>query len=79
MRMVGAREAKTHLPRLLRDVARGETITITRRGTPVALLMPPPRQRVGAREAIAALRVFRQGKTLGGLSARELVEEGRRF
>lgn len=30
------------------------------------------------RAAIEAIRAFRQGKTLGGLSARELVEEGRR-
>lgn len=40
MREVGAYEAKTHLAALLEDVARGETIVITRRGKPVARLVP---------------------------------------
>ena len=38
---VGAYEAKTHLPRLLERVSRGERITITRHGVPVAELVPP--------------------------------------
>jgi prevent-host-death family protein len=79
MRTVGAYEAKTHLLRLLNDVAKGETITITKHGTPVALLTPPTRQRMSANEAIAALHAFRQGRTLGDVSVRELVEEGRRY
>jgi prevent-host-death family protein len=79
MRTVGAYEAKTHLLRLLDEVAKGETITITKHGTPVAVLSPPTRQRMSASEAIAALRAFRQGKTLGDMSVRELVEEGRRY
>lgn len=37
---VGAYAAKTHLPALLERVARGESITITRRGKPVAELRP---------------------------------------
>jgi len=39
---VGVHEAKTHLSRLLEDVAAGEEILITRRGTAVASLGPPP-------------------------------------
>jgi len=41
MATVGSYQAKTHLPRLLGRVARGERITITRHGTPVAMLVPP--------------------------------------
>ncbi len=37
---VGAYEAKTHLPKLLERVGRGERITITRQGKPVADLRP---------------------------------------
>jgi len=37
---IGAYEAKTHLPRLLDRVERGESLTITRRGRPVARLVP---------------------------------------
>ena len=38
---VGVHEAKTHLSDLLRRVEAGETVTITRRGEPVAELRPP--------------------------------------
>ena len=41
MRKVSTSEAKTHLSALLDDVARGETIIITKRGRPVARLTPP--------------------------------------
>jgi prevent-host-death family protein len=80
MRTVGAYEAKTHLPRLLDEVARGETITITKHGVPVAKLVPAD-EAVGrdVGEVIEALREFRKGKTLGDISIRELIEEGRRY
>ncbi len=42
MKTVGSYQAKTHLPRLLRQVARGEEITITKHGAPVAVLAPAP-------------------------------------
>ena len=38
---VGVHEAKTHLSRLLQEVAAGEEVTITRRGEPVARLVGP--------------------------------------
>ncbi len=40
---VGVHEAKTHLSRLLEQVAGGEEISITRRGEEVARLVPPRR------------------------------------
>ena len=40
---IGAYEAKTHLPRLLDEVEKGERITITKHGVPVAVLVPPSR------------------------------------
>jgi prevent-host-death family protein len=39
---VGVHEAKTHLSRLLVDVAAGEEVAITRRGEVVARLVPAP-------------------------------------
>lgn len=79
MAEVGAFQAKTHLPHLLEQVERGETITITRHGKPVARLIPiegPSRDE--RRRAIAELKELRTGQTLGGLSVRELIDEGRR-
>jgi prevent-host-death family protein len=40
MQTVRADDATAHLPYLLDQVARGETITITRDGMPIALLVP---------------------------------------
>jgi prevent-host-death family protein len=37
---VGVHEAKTHLSRLLEDVAAGEEVVITRRGQEIASLVP---------------------------------------
>jgi prevent-host-death family protein len=79
MTTVGSYEAKTHLPELLERVAKGEKILITRRGKPVALLTAPPGEESDVRAAIRQLKELRRGNTLGGLSIREMIEEGRRF
>ena len=74
---VGAYEAKTHLPALLERVARGERITITKHGKPVARLVPAGTTDVERRlEAIERLKEFRKGRTLG-VPVKQLIEEGR--
>lgn len=79
MKTVGAFEAKTHLSELLDLVALGERITITRRGTAVAMLVPLAEEAVlTPAEAAAGLRELRMGVRLDGLDLRALVEEGRR-
>lgn len=77
---VGSYEAKTHLPALLDRVVKGEEITITRHGVPVARLVPvTPAKRKGDLQAtIDALKTFRKGNKLNGLSVRDLITEGRR-
>ena len=80
-RQVGAYEAKTKLPQLLERVAEGEVITITKHGVPVAKLVPfKAVDRQSVKEAIDAFRKWRkeQNLSLGGLSIREMIEEGRR-
>ena len=79
MKEVGAFEAKTHLPKLLNRVAQGERITITRRGKPVALLVPvEPPPSLSSGEAVQRLRALRQGVTWGeDVSLREAIEDGR--
>ena len=79
MRRIGAYEAKTHLPRLLDEVADGEAITITKHGVAVAVLAPvPTRPRRTTHDAIVGIRAFRRTHSLDGLSIRELIDEGRR-
>ena len=82
METVGSFEAKTHLPKLLERVARGEKITITKHGKPVAMLVPPPLQ--SSKDVEQVVREMleyrdRKNRTLGGITIRELVEEGRRY
>ena len=78
-REVGVYEAKTHLARLLDEVEQGKSITITRHGKPVARLVPMPAKRRDVREVIEEILEARKGRTLGGITVRELTEEGRRF
>ncbi len=81
MSTVGAFEAKTHLPALLERVRNGEHITITKRGVPVAVLMPAQSQpRKERKQVIAELKEFGRGRSLPpGTTVRDLIEEGRRF
>ncbi len=79
MRSVGAYDAKTHLPRLLDEVAAGDSITITKHGVPVAVLVPVrPRTGPTVAEAIVELRAIRARSPLDGLTMRELIDDGRR-
>jgi prevent-host-death family protein len=45
MREVQASEAKTHLPQLLDEVERGETLVITRHGRAIARIIPETQRR----------------------------------
>jgi prevent-host-death family protein len=77
---VGSYEAKTHLAQLLERVAKGERFTITKHGVPVAMLVPAPAdERPDVESAVAAMIEFGRGRTLGDLTIREMIEEGRRF
>lgn len=78
---VGSYDAKARLPELLRRVEAGETVTVTRRGKPVARIVPIEGDRRAeiraAIEQIRALRSRRQNVSVEEiLSARD---EGRRF
>ncbi len=75
---IGAYEAKTHLPALLKRVERGEQFIITKHGRAIARLVPigrsgPDRRR----EAVERLMEFSKGRVLG-VPVKQLIEEGRR-
>jgi prevent-host-death family protein len=80
METVGAYEARTHLPALLRRVEQGEEITITRHGVVVAVLSPVPRteaRKSDFRKTIKDMVNSREGCRLDGLSIREAIDDGR--
>jgi prevent-host-death family protein len=80
MKTVGAFEAKTHLNELLRQVSEGETIRITRRGIPVAKLVPDGEgESKDLKQVVRDIREIRKGANLRGLTIRKLIDEGRRY
>jgi prevent-host-death family protein len=80
MKTVGSFEAKTHLSALLDRAAKGERILITKHGVPAAMLVPPDATAKPSREeALRQIEAFGKGRTLKGISIRELIQEGRRF
>ena len=81
MRTLGAFEAKTHLSKLLDQVAAGEEITITRHGEPVAKLVPiaSADKRADLRVTIAAIRALGKKHKLRGIAIGDLVNAGRKY
>ena len=77
---IGTSKARTHPPRLLERVRKGERFVITKNGNPVAELIPfRKRDPEKIRGAIEDLRTFQKAHSRGGLSIREMIEEGRKY
>ncbi len=79
MREIGAFEAKNKLGTVLDWVEAGEEVVITRRGKPVARVVPPHMTigRERARAAAHRIKAMRKGVSLGDLTIKDLVGEGR--
>ena len=81
MRQIQASEAKVHLPQLLDDVERGETLIITRHGRRIARIVPEvDRRQEEVDNAVAAIHELR--KRTGRIALGELLsarDEGRKF
>ncbi len=76
---IGAYEAKTKLPEILRRVEAGERFTITNRGVPVAELLPVAGgSKSSAREAVALMKALQKIAGVSAPTVRALIEEGRR-
>jgi prevent-host-death family protein len=78
---IGVFKAKTHLSSLLDRVAKGEKITITRHGMPVAILAPVGEigQKLSHADIVEGMRILRGRVKPGRMSVREMVQQGRRF
>ena len=81
MREIQASEAKAHLPQLLDDVERGETLIITRHGRAIARIVPEAdRRQEEVDNAIANIRALRTQNAK--LTIEELLsarDEGRKY
>jgi prevent-host-death family protein len=79
MEVIGSFEAKTHFSALLMRVEKGEEITISRRGKPVARLIPEPQvSELTPAELVAMIKKSRKKNRLDGISWQALRDEGRK-
>ena len=78
---IGAFEAKTHFSQIIEKVENGADFVITRRGKPVAKIIPfkqePEITRQDAFSQLMEMRKLYRGKP-GSFNIREAIEEGRR-
>jgi prevent-host-death family protein len=81
MREIQASEAKAHLPSLLDDVERGETLIITRHGKPIARIVPEADlRRAEVDRVLAEIEKFR--KTMPHIPLEEIISgrhEGHKY
>lgn len=76
---IGSYEAKTNLPSILERVSKGECITITRRGQPIAIISPvPSSELVSLDEAVNAIIELRKKYSLKGVGLKKLIRDGRK-
>lgn len=70
-------EAKAHLSALVEKVARGEAVTLTRRGKLVARIVPAGELAPKPRLDLAALRRFRAGLPVAAVDSAAMVRRMR--
>ena len=77
---IGAFEAKTHLSQLLQDVQKGNEITITKRGKPIARLTPikENENKVKIKDILHEFDSIRN-KVKGNVNIRKYILAGRKF
>ena len=77
---IGAFDAKTHLSQLLDEVESGNEITITKRGKPVARLIPfkERKNKPGRKEIIDSFDLIRES-VKGKVNIKSYINEGRKY
>lgn len=78
MSQIGIYDAKIQLSRLIQEVEAGREVVITKRGKPVARLVPPAAQRKNSpARAAKRIRASCERLDIRGVTLRELIDEGR--
>jgi prevent-host-death family protein len=78
--MIGAFEAKTHLSQLLEKVQKGNEIIITKRGKPVARLIPfhKGEKKDSIKDILKDFDVIRES-IKGHVNIKSYINEGRKY
>ena len=77
---IGTFDAKTHLSQLLEKVRNGNKITITKRGKPIALLIPfrKEKKHESIKEILEAFDTIRES-VKGKVNIKTYIAEGRKY
>ena len=76
MPQLGAYEAKTHLPKLLERVQKGERFVITKHGHPIAELIPIGKHDSEVvKQAVTDLRALKNDLKKRGVRVKDLLDE----
>jgi len=77
--IISSFDAKTHLSRVLKEVQGGQIFTITKRGKPVARLIPFPEDmtKIGRNEILNEFDLIKE-KVRGEVDIKSYIEEGRK-
>ena len=82
MKSIGTFEAKTHLTRILDEVARGAEYVVTKHGKPVARIVParPVTKKMEKARLVEEMLALRRAvrARLSAKQIREMIAEGRR-
>jgi len=78
--IIGAFDAKTHLSKLLEEVQNGSEITITKRGKPIARLVPyrEEKKKMSKREILESFDKIRES-VKGEVNIKSYIAEGRKY
>ena len=75
---IGAYEAKTKLPMILRNVKGGQSYTITNRGEEVAELTPSPNMNKKNKDlAVEKIKALMLDNPVKGVNIKDIISEGR--
>ena len=78
LKEIGAYDAKTKLPEILRKVDAGQSFTITKRGRPIADIIPSWSS-VHARTLASIEGILKnKGASVSDQSLKEMIEDGRK-
>ena len=78
MTSIAANKVKENISELLERTAKGESITITRRGVAIAVLQPPHcGENRKTKDAITKIKRLRSKHHLNGMKIRDMIKEGR--
>ena len=79
---IGAFEAKTHFSQIIDKAERGDDFIVTRRGKPVAKIIPFKQEKEMTRQEafleLIEMRKLYRGKP-GSFNIKEAIEEGRKY